>query len=123
LKDACAAFAPLVESAQSCNDSLHTATIWRVPLGGGEESQVLDGLSYSKNFVVGERGIYFVAVGDTRSTTSIDFFEFSTGRRTTLARIGKPWWFGITLSPDQRWLFFPTIDRDGRDLMVVEDVR
>lgn len=66
--------------------------------------------------------IYFLAVGDSASKTSIDFFEFSTQRRTILARVGKPWWSGIALSPDQAWLLFAAIDRNGSDLMLVDRV-
>ena len=97
--------------------------IWRIPIGGGEEEHVADGLSYPQNFVVGTRGLYFVAGGDAPSRTSIDFVDFGTGRRTTLATIGKRWWFGIALSPDERWLLFPVTDREGRDLMLVDNVR
>ena len=89
----------------------------------GDDVQLVDGLSYPNNFVVGDRGIYFLAVGDLPSKTSIDFFEFSTGRRKTLARVGKPWWSGIALSPDQRWLLFAPIDRDGSDLMLVDRIK
>jgi hypothetical protein len=98
-------------------------TIWRIPIGGGEEEHVADGLSFPLNFVVGTRGLYFVAVDDAPSRMSIDFVDFATGRRTTLATIGKRWWFGIALSPDERWLLFPVTDREGRDLMLVDDVR
>jgi Tol biopolymer transport system component/DNA-binding winged helix-turn-helix (wHTH) protein len=98
-------------------------TIWRLSLDSGEDVQIVDGLSYTVNFIVGERGIYFLAVGDTPTATSIDFFEFSTSKRTTVARVGKPWWSGIDLSPDQRWLLFATIDRDGSNLMVVDPIR
>ena len=98
-------------------------TIWRVPLDGGDDVQVVDGVSYPNNFVVGDRGIYFLAVGDSASKTSIDFFEFSTGRRKTLAKVGKPWWSGIALSADQGWLLFATIDRDGSDLMLVDRIQ
>ena len=38
------------------------ASIWRVPVDGGAEVHVVDGLSYSLNFAVGERGLYFVAL-------------------------------------------------------------
>ena len=76
-----------------------------MPTEGGSATQitrdgVVDGLSCSNNFIVGDRGIYFVAAGDTPSATSIDFFEFGTGGRTTLAPIGKRRWSGIALSPD-----------------------
>jgi hypothetical protein len=57
------------------------------------------------------------------SRTSIDFVDFGTARRTTLATIGKRWSFGIALSPDERWLLFPVTDREGRDLMLVDYVR
>jgi Tol biopolymer transport system component len=97
-------------------------TIWRVRLDGGDDVQLVDGLSYPNNFVVGDRGIYFLAVGDSASKTSIDFFEFTTGRRTTLAKIGKPWWSGAALSADQGWLLFATIDRDGSDLILVDRI-
>ena len=98
-------------------------TIWRLSLDGGGDVQLVDGVSYPNNFVVGDRGIYFLAVGDSASKTSIDFFEFSTGQRTTLAMIGKPWSGGIALSADQRWLLFSTIDREGRDLMLVDRIQ
>ncbi len=97
-------------------------TIWRLSLDSGEDVQLVDGVSYPNNFVVGDRGIYFLAVGDSASNTSIDFFEFSTGRRTILAKVGKPWWSGIALSADQGWLLFATIDRDGSDLMLVDRI-
>jgi sugar lactone lactonase YvrE len=103
-------------------------TIWRLSLDSGgldaaDDVQVVDGLSYPYNFVVGDRGIYFLAVGDLPTKTSIDFFEFSTGRRQTLARVGKPWWSGIALSPDQRWLLFAPVDRSGSDLMLVDRIQ
>ena len=98
-------------------------TIWRLSLDDGDDVRLVDGVSYPNNFLVADRGIYFLAVGDSPSKTSVDFFEFSTGRRTTLTKVGKPWWSGVTLSPDQRWLLFATIDRDGSDLMLVDRIQ
>jgi Tol biopolymer transport system component/DNA-binding winged helix-turn-helix (wHTH) protein len=99
------------------------STIWRAPLDGGDAVRLVDGVSHPTNFVVGDRGIYLVAFAESAAKTSIDFFEFSTGRRMNLATVAKPWWFGIALSPDQRWLLFSTVDRDGSDLMLVNPVR
>ena len=98
-------------------------TIWRVPVGGGEETQVVDGLSYRINFVVADRGLYFVAVGDTGDQPSIDFLDFATGKRATLVRLDKPYWFGMTLSPDERSLVFPLVDSAGSNLMLVDRFR
>jgi hypothetical protein len=38
------------------------------------------------------------------STTSIDFFEFATGNRSTLLNVEKQYLVGIALSPDQKSL-------------------
>ncbi|MGH9372194.1 MAG: winged helix-turn-helix domain-containing protein [Vicinamibacterales bacterium] len=99
------------------------SSIWRVPVNGGDEVHVVDGLSYSINFAVGERGLYFVAVGDTGDKPSVDFFDFSTGKRSTLVRLDKPHWFGMTLSPDERSLVFPLVDSAGSNLMLVDRFR
>jgi Tol biopolymer transport system component len=66
-------------------------SIWRVPVDGGAEVAVVDGLSYSINFAVGERGLYFVALGDTGDKPWVDFFDFATGKRSTLPMWLFPW--------------------------------
>jgi hypothetical protein len=99
------------------------SAIWRVPVGGGEERPVVDGLSYALNFVVGEKGLYFLAIGDAPLKTSIDFYEFATGKRTTLAELGKELWWGMALSSDQTSLLYSVIDGAGSNLMVVEKFR
>jgi Tol biopolymer transport system component len=96
------------------------SSIWRVPIDGGEEKPVVDGLSYSTNFVAADRGLYFVAVGDASHKTSLDFFEFKTGKRTTVMAIGKPFWFGTALSPDQRSILYSIVDSAGSNLMLVD---
>ena len=95
-------------------------SIWRVPVDGGAEVHVVDGLSYSINFAVGERGLYFVAFGDTGDKPSVDFFDFATGKRSTLVRLDKPFWFGMTLSPDERSLVFSLVDSAGSNVMLVD---
>jgi Tol biopolymer transport system component/DNA-binding winged helix-turn-helix (wHTH) protein len=97
--------------------------IWRVPVDGGDERLVVGGLSYSQNFVVADRGLYFLAVGAAPEKTSIDFLEFGTGRRTTLVRVGKWWWYGMAIAPDQQSLLYSVVDTAGTNLMVVEKFR
>lgn len=94
--------------------------IWRVPVAGGEETLVAEGLSYSLNFALGDRGLYLVAIGDDPNSSSIDFVEYSTGRRTTVAVVAKRYWYGMALSRDGRRLLFPTIENDGSNLMLVD---
>ena len=98
-------------------------SIWRIPIGGGAEVRVVDGLSYSLNFAVGQRGLYFVALNDTTSKASIDFFDFRTRQRSTLVHLDKPSWVGMTLSPDERSLVFSMVDSAGSNLMLVDRFR
>lgn len=51
---------------------------------------------------------------------SIDFFEFKTGKRSTLLRLDKFWWYGMALSPDQQSVLYSVIDSAGSNLMLVE---
>lgn len=103
--------------------SKHTTSpfsIWRVPVDCGSEVRIVDGLSYSINFAVGERGIYFVAFGDTGDKPSVDFFDLATGKRSTLVRLDKPFWFGMALAPGERSLLLSIVDSAGSNLMLVD---
>jgi Tol biopolymer transport system component len=95
-------------------------SVWRVPVDGGEEALVVHGLSYSLNFVVAERGLYFLAVGDAPQKTAIMFFEYATGKTTSLFAVNKWWWLGMALSPDERTLMYSIVDGWGSDLMLVD---
>ena len=104
-------------------DASSPTSIWRVPVEGGAEERVTDGLSYSLNFVVTDRGLYFLAVGDAPEKTSIDFFEFATGRRTRIVDLRKRFWFGMALSPDGKSLLFSLVNSAGSNLMLAENFR
>ena len=102
--------------------------LWRVPVQGGREESVLDGLSYMYNFAVGQKRIYFVGVHGPVQFLSLgpsarvflESYEPATGKRTRLYQLEKPFWFGVALSPDERWLAYSVIDEQDTDLMVVE---
>jgi WD40-like Beta Propeller Repeat len=100
--------------------SVSPPSIWRVPWGGGEETPVVSGLSFHANFVVADKGLYFVTGGQGSPNASIDFVEYGSGRRTTLVHLGKPAWYGAALSPDQRSMLFSTIENFGSNLMLVD---
>jgi hypothetical protein len=55
--------------------------------------------------------------------TSIDFFEFATSRRTRVVELGKPWSYGMALSPDGTSLLFSLVNSAGSNLMLVENFR
>jgi serine/threonine protein kinase len=98
------------------------SSIWRVPVEGGREERIADGLSYSLNFVVADRGLYFLAVGNASHKNSIDFFEFATGSRRTIVDLQRPWWYGMALSPDGK-LLFSLVNSAGSNLMLVDNFR
>ena len=99
------------------------SAIWRVPVSGGEEQPVVDGLSHPLNFVVAARGIYFLAVGDRRNRTSLDFYEYATGKRSKLVSVGKPFWWGMALTADEKSLLYSVVDNAGSNLMLVDNFR
>ncbi len=97
-------------------------SIWRVPVDGGKEEFVVGGLSYALNFVAGSRGLYFLALGKSQQDTTIDFFEYVTGKRTTLLHVGKKPFVGMALSQDQKSLLYSVIDSAGANLMLVDNL-
>ncbi len=106
--------------------------IWRVPVNGGEEIPVVSDLVGPMNFAVGKDRLYFIAgTGGPQQPpasetmlwkTTIDFLDFKTGRRTTIARLDKGGSVGMALSPDERYLLYPVVDNLSRNLMLVEKI-
>jgi Tol biopolymer transport system component/DNA-binding winged helix-turn-helix (wHTH) protein len=96
-------------------------SIWRVPVEGGEETKILDGLSDYFNFAVAGKGIYLLALRG--SVPSIDFFDFASRKTIVLHTLDRPFWFGFALSPDDRSILFSKIDSRGSDLMLIENLR
>jgi Tol biopolymer transport system component len=95
--------------------------IWRVPVEGGEETKILDGLSDYFNFAVTSKGIYLLALRG--SAPSIEFFDLATHKTTVLHMLERPFWFGFALSPDDRSILFSQVDSRGSDLMLIENLR
>jgi len=90
--------------------------LWQVPADGGEESQVLDSVTFM-NFDVTRGGIYFLAGPELR------YFNFATRTSKLIRRIDKPPDRGMTVSPDEHWLLYAQIEQIGDDLMLVENFR
>jgi Tol biopolymer transport system component/DNA-binding winged helix-turn-helix (wHTH) protein len=104
-------------------DMARPTSIWRVPVDGGEETKVLDGLSYSFNFAVTDKGIYLLALRGAPPVAQIEFFDLATHKTTLLYTLDRPFWFGFALAPDERSILFSKIDSYGSDLMLVENLR
>jgi hypothetical protein len=81
---------------------------------------VLEGI-VRRNFAVLGRGIYYIdqPSGEAR----LQFFDFSTGRSTTVARNLGEVRLGLTASPDGRTILYTREDSSVDDLMLVENFR
>ena len=74
-----------------------------------------------------EQGIYFVAGNEqpfsSDQTDFIKFLRFSTGKIEDIVQLGGPPFFGLTVSPDGRWLVYSQVEQLGSDLMLVDNFR
>ena len=99
-------------------------SLWRVPVEGGEETQILDSVC-CQNFAVVDDGIYFIpfeqrAPGDY---ASIEYLIFATGKVETIAKLSYAPAFGLSVSPDGRWLLYSQFQPWEGDLWTVEKFR
>ena len=91
--------------------------IWRVPVGGGEEVQVIPAIDTWGNFAVTERGIYFVPP----EKGTIEFYDFATRQARTVAKADKPLDFGLDATPDGRFVVYAQTDRNTDELLLVDN--
>ena len=101
--------------------------IWRIPVGGGKETPVLDhrGAGYWRSWAVTEQGIYF-ATAETANRPILEFFNFATRQVTPVTTLDKPissrvW--GLSVSPDRQWILYTQIDHQNSDIMLMENFR
>lgn len=94
-------------------------SIWRVPAGGGAETQVVDSLSYWQNFSIIPAGIYFVAVSGNR-IVPIQFYDFASGATRLVSSVDALSLQGLSASPDGRTLVLSRREANDRDLMLLE---
>ena len=83
--------------------------LWRMPVSGGEESQVLPSVVW-RGFSLVDDGIYFIPGAGADGKYSIQFLSFVTGTVKTVAPIPRPSWLGMTVSPDRRHLLYTQLD-------------
>ena len=99
--------------------------LWRMrPVGSGEsivnEMPPLNSNGYE--WWPLESGIYFYAYKDGH--VEIDFLDLSTSRIRRIYTPDKPpapWFGGLSVSPDRRWLLYSRIEETTSDLMLVEN--
>jgi Tol biopolymer transport system component len=95
--------------------------IWRVPVSGGEERKIIDGV-YRYSFALTPDGLYYVSAPGFKKTSFIRFFEFTSEKTTDVFRLPNAADLGLGLSADYRHLFFAKVDHSDSDIMLVENV-
>jgi Tol biopolymer transport system component len=99
-----------------------SCSVWRIPVGGGEESRMLDSTTCDFPYALREQGIYFFAKADEKGQSDIRFYEFATGRISPILTVGRQV-SNLAVSPDDRVIVYVQNDQSGSDLMLVENFR
>ncbi|MBZ5625683.1 MAG: serine/threonine-protein kinase [Acidobacteriia bacterium] len=103
------------------SDSL-SSSLWMMPREGGEEKQVIDAV-LRRAFFPSREGIYFLSPPDNKQVISIRLLSRAGGSIQTLATLSAPPHWGLSVSPDGRFVLYSQYDQVGRDLMLVENFR
>jgi Tol biopolymer transport system component len=96
--------------------------VWKVAIGGGEETRVLGPIA---DFAVAAEGIYFIETGSRlhggSTGNSLKFFSFAKGTTEKVADIKLDPQVGLSVSPDGRYVLAALINPFVCDLMLVEN--
>jgi dipeptidyl aminopeptidase/acylaminoacyl peptidase len=91
--------------------------LWRMPVGGGEATKILDGVA-GRLYTVTQKGIYFSAGG---SVPELRYFDFLTRKVRAIAPLSH--FAQADVSPDERWAEYPQVGISSTNLMLVENLR
>jgi Tol biopolymer transport system component len=113
-------------------------SIRRVPLAGGEETEVVRGpLNYNADWTLSRRGLYYAIErarvfggwDDSRQARvpteyAIRFLDFDSGEVTELFRKDGPFRHGwLAVSPDEEWILYGEQPLAQAELMLIENFR
>jgi len=101
------------------------AGVWRMPTDGTDDQsvQLIPRIHLANLFAVASDGIYFVSSAEINFPPSLRFFRFSDSRTSTLMTFPKNVFWGLDLSPDERWLLCSQHDLAGSDIMLIDPLR
>ena len=96
---------------------------WRMPLEGGEETRVIEGIGEFDGWRVLAGGICLV---NTRATPAeLRFLDFATNHVRLVSRvdlgISAPGGGAFTVSPDGKWVLYGRVDALDSDIMLLEN--
>jgi Tol biopolymer transport system component/DNA-binding winged helix-turn-helix (wHTH) protein len=95
--------------------------LWRIPVSGEAEVRIAEAYF----FAPAKNGIYYAGLQNPNlwgSTFPLYFLDFKTQQTRTAGVLPGPFGDGnMDVSPDGRWLTYPKFDREGSELMLVEN--
>ena len=94
--------------------------LWKVPAAGGEEVEV----ERSYRFAPGKNGIYYMKPPDLwYGPFQLYFLDSKTHRRRTIGVLPGPFGWNMDISPDGRSIIYSKFDREGSELMLLENFK
>ncbi len=98
--------------------------IWRMPLSGGSEEQILrepDGPNWF-NWALARNGIYFLN-DDSEPKSAIDYYDLASRQIRHVYSLEKPWGWGLAVAPDNQSLLFVQVEFEQANIVVVKNFR
>ena len=97
--------------------------IWKMPLSGGEEKRVLDQAGEKEwyNWALAPTGIYFLEHRETGG--ALIFFDFATGKTTTISTSDKQPGVGLAVSADGKSILYVEVALEDSNIMLVKNFR
>ena len=101
-----------------------TGGVWKMPASGGQETQVLDQPRGGGWFdwALAEKGVYFMKSAKLLEET-VNYFDFSTQKTTTVATLDKPIGWGLALAPDGKSLLYVETEFSESSIMLLKNFR
>jgi hypothetical protein len=102
------------------------SAIWRVPVDGGEETEVLAGPLPSAVWALGHGGIYFWEIQrlPRGQHAAIQYLDLESGEVSEVFRKDGPAGHGwLAVSPGEEWILYSETPAPTSELMLVENFR
>jgi Tol biopolymer transport system component/predicted Ser/Thr protein kinase len=94
------------------------SSLYRMPLAGGEITQVLDRLTDPGGYELTGQGIYYWS--GSRSAPDLRYLDLESRKDHLVLHSPIPAVPNLTMSPDGHWLCFPLTERNSQELMMIE---
>jgi sugar lactone lactonase YvrE len=97
--------------------------LWKVPLSGGEETRVLFPVGETEwyNWALDRNGVYVLK--HRAKGSGVDFFEFATGKTTTISTSDKQPGVGLALAADGKTILYAETELEDANIMLVKNFR